>query len=377
MLFAAAADGSLRAWFVAGGQAALALDAHERGAAFAAVTGAGLVVTGGADGHLRAWRLGGARALIAPADLTGAIAFSPDGAVVAAAAVDHRVHRFRIESGQPLPALVGHMGDIDTVAFSPDGSLMATGGDDGTARLWRATDGRPLSSLGGHKGPVEAVAFAPDGAIVGTAGDDHTVRLWSSQSAQALGVLTEHKERVVDLAFSPDGKRLASVGWDGLVQLWAMQKKSAAPERSVPGKGRWFSVDFSPDSASLVAAGERGVILFRTADGKEMATIEPPAWSPVEAHFTPDGTMIVSAGADGRMRVHAIDGRPVLSAAADPPLVAVTRAVDGTLLAWADGPRIRLAPLDLSLLSRPASELRHDAEAAAGLEMRGFALVHR
>ncbi len=377
MLCGAAADGSVRAWFVADGEPALALDGHERGATFTAITSAGLIVTAGADGHVRTWRLGGARTLQAPAELTGAIAFSPDGAVVAAAAVDHRVHRFRLETGQPLPPLAGHAADVGGIAFSPDGTLVATAGDDGTARLWKAADGQPLSSLVGHKGPVEAVAFAPGGVMVATAGDDHTVRLWSSQGAQALGVLAEHKDRVVDVAFSPDGKRLAAVGWDGLLQLWTVQQKGAVPLKSVPGKGRWFSVEFSPDGASLVAAGDRGVILFR-ASGDEVATVEGPGSSAVDARFTPDGKMIASAGADGSVRVHTVAGaRPVLAIAADPPLVAVAGAVDGTLLAWGDGPRIRLAPLDLSLLERPAAEVRRDAETAAGMELRGFALAHR
>ena len=378
MLFAAAADGTLRAWFTADGQSALAVAGHARGPSFAAVTGAGLVATAGADGHLRTWRLGGTRALIAPGELAGALVFSPDGAVVAAATADHKVHRFRVDSGQALPALVGHTGDVDDIAFAPDGALLATAGADGSARLWRAGDGQPLSALIGHRGPVAAVAFAPSGAMIGTAGDDHTVRLWSPTGGQTLGVLDEHKDRVVDLAFSPDGKRLVAAGWDGLIQLWTLQQKGAVPERGLPGKGRWFSVDVAPDSAHLVAAGERGVVVFRVADGSEALTLERAGESPVEARFTADGKLIVSASDDGAVRVHSFPaGRPVLTLPADPPLVAVASGVDGLLLAWGDGPRVRLAPLDLSLLARRPAELRRDAETAAGLELRGFSLLHR
>ena len=74
---------------------------------------------------------------------------------------------------------------VHAVAFSPDGHLLASGLEDAGTQLWDAATGQQLRTLSPDAtlwsemtGPVHAVAFSPDGRLLASGSDDKTVRLW-------------------------------------------------------------------------------------------------------------------------------------------------------------------------------------------------------
>lgn len=69
------------------------------------------------------------------------------------------------------------------VAFAPDGRLLATAGADGTVRLWAIPGGdRPIRELTGHTAGTQAVAFSPDGRLLATTDTVGHLRLWDSDT---------------------------------------------------------------------------------------------------------------------------------------------------------------------------------------------------
>ena len=65
------------------------------------------------------------------------LAFSPtESWVLASGSDDNDVHVWDIDSGN-YELLSGHTGDITAVAFSPNGGIIASGSADGTVRIWR------------------------------------------------------------------------------------------------------------------------------------------------------------------------------------------------------------------------------------------------
>src|SRR5713226_6388828 len=66
------------------------------------------------------------------------------------------------------------------VAWSPNGSLIASGNADGTVQVWNATTGGPIYTYRGHYSDVHAVAWSPSGLRLASASTDGTVQVWDA-----------------------------------------------------------------------------------------------------------------------------------------------------------------------------------------------------
>ncbi len=89
----------------------------------------------------------------------------------------------------------------NALAYSPDGKMLATGIAAHGVQLWQAADLEPIGeALLAHKGDVQAVAFSPDGKRLASAGEDNQVILWDlAKTPPAPQVLYKHRGRYLML----------------------------------------------------------------------------------------------------------------------------------------------------------------------------------
>jgi len=159
----------------------------------------------------------------------------------------------------------GAKSNILAIAFSPDGSLLASGEVDKKVRLWDSSNGKQVALLEGHTKQVAAVAFSPDGKTLYSGGYDRTIRLWDVATGKqkevqgpdpAKGQLGPNIDNMVAF-FAPDTSVLVS---GSCIYLWDLrEKKERGYEYLI--QHNWYA--FEPDGKSLWAVsakkGDTGV----------------------------------------------------------------------------------------------------------------------
>ena len=77
-------------------------------------------------------------------------------------------------------------GPVNAIAFSPDGALLAATGAKGETRIWTTADGKRVAQISSPGVALFALAFSSDGARLATAGADGLMRFHDAKTGTML-----------------------------------------------------------------------------------------------------------------------------------------------------------------------------------------------
>jgi WD40 repeat protein len=319
------------------------------------------ILSGGADGTLKVWEATTGNLLQqfeGHSQWVHSVKYSPDGTRILSGSKDGTVKLWDATTGQLLHTLQGAPGWVGAVSLSPNGVYVLSGGRDGTLNLWEAATGRLLRRFVGHDRSVHSVAFSPDGRrLLSAAGGEMfpnaTLKLWDVETGELLRTFESHSDRTG--LFAPNGAFVLSANQDGKLSKWNTDSGKllrAFPEYSD------LTDAFLHDKTSLAIAsdGSRAVSggsqlqLWDLETGRLLRTFKGLGnWKVLSVAFSPDGTRVLSSGADNTVKLWDVttgqlllnfEGHtaPVNSVAFSPDgSGALSGSTDGTIRLWDAG----------------------------------------
>jgi WD40 repeat protein len=314
-----------------------------------------------------------------------AVAWSPvRGDQVAAAAVSGPIAIGDRKTGALLHTLPGHAFGTMALAWHPDGAVLASAGQDGKVRLSQVATGEPTHTLPGGAPWVEQVTWcpAPDGKrpplLASAAGK--VLRFWDANGALVQehndhsstiadiqwhrkrnelavapygGVMLRNPDHPTDarhfrwkgaslkLAWSPDGKYVASGDQDSTVHFWYANSGQDLQMWGYPTKVRELAWD--PTSRYLATGGGPAVIVWdcsgKGPEGTKPLTLEAHRDYLTALAFQHKGSLLASAGQDGQVYLWAPGQEKT-------PLTRVSYPAPVTQIAWSPDDRHLLVGTD-------------------------------
>ena len=213
-----------------------------------------------------------------------AIAFSPDGTILAAGIRDRNIQLWDVATRKLVVSLRSNSHPVNSVAFSPDGETLASAGGhgdwktEGIVQLWDVATRELIATLTGDRSSANSVAFSPDGRTLASGHGDWdteaTVQLWNVATRELITTFTGHTEEVSSVAFSPNGTTLASGSEDGTVLLWNLAPPTERPTQlSIYDVNRDGIVNLSDLATVAEMFGQRGKGLSGDINGDGVVNI--------------------------------------------------------------------------------------------------------
>ncbi|MCA9012524.1 MAG: hypothetical protein KDB01_22390 [Planctomycetaceae bacterium] len=195
-----------------------------------------------------------------------------------------------------------------SLAFSPDGKLLAAGGGEasrsGQLTIWNVADAKLVREFpDAHSDTVYGLEFSADGKFLASAAADKFVKVFNVATGEFVRAFEGHTHHVMDVSWKGDGTALASAGADNAIKVW--NTETGEQSRTIATYTRQVtSLQFvGMQDLFVSSSGDKRVFFHTASNGQPAREFKGNTDYVYRAATNPDGTLVVSGGEDGVVRV--------------------------------------------------------------------------
>jgi WD40 repeat protein len=267
------------------------------------------------EGQLTLWRISdGAKLAEFPAPQSSATTGTQFAAnrnlTLAAVAPDETLRLVELPTGKERWSAKTENDLFTALAFSPDGTVLATadGYANASIRFWDVGSGKQLGPpLTNHAVWAGALVFWPDGKTLASASADQTIRLWDVSdftSVRPLGrALRGDQHELRSLALLPDNRTLVSGDKNGRVLVWdaAAARREYLPTALPVALGAWYSTTNGQSVLTIDRQGQAA--RWHGDDFQEKQPLLELGTNVFGACFSEDGRLLACGSHTGLVQV--------------------------------------------------------------------------